>query len=42
MRLYERLGFQREGVVRKKYWSEGRWWDEFAYGVLAEEWEGVR
>jgi RimJ/RimL family protein N-acetyltransferase len=37
-RLYERLGFQMEGVFRKEAFVRGRWWDVRRYGMLESEW----
>ncbi|KAK5118004.1 hypothetical protein LTR62_004048 [Meristemomyces frigidus] len=37
-RLYERLGFQFEGREREAFWSGGRWWDGFSFGMLEGEW----
>jgi RimJ/RimL family protein N-acetyltransferase len=37
-RLYERLGFQHEGTIRETIWHDGRWWDEYVYGMLEGEW----
>lgn len=39
IRLYERLGFKREGVVREYFWHDGRWWDDVQFGMLASEWD---
>jgi RimJ/RimL family protein N-acetyltransferase len=37
-RLLERVGFTREGLLRKHTWIKGGWTDDLLYGVLAEEW----
>jgi RimJ/RimL family protein N-acetyltransferase len=37
-RIYERLGFQVEGTLRRHGFREGRWWDIQVMGMLAEEW----
>lgn len=39
VRLYERLGFVREGVFRDEAYRAGRYWNRFRYGLLREEWE---
>ena len=39
MRLLERLGFRREGVMREHYLIQGRRVDEVLYGLLRHEWE---
>ncbi len=36
--LHEKLGFVQEGVLRRMVYSDGRYWDEFYYGMTAEEW----
>jgi RimJ/RimL family protein N-acetyltransferase len=37
-RLYERLGFKHEGTIRETLWHDGRWWDDYVYGMLEGEW----
>lgn len=37
-RLYERLGFRREGTMRQHGWKRGAWRDQHVYGLLREEW----
>ena len=37
--LYERLGFQREGVFREFGQRDGKRYDMYLYGILYEEWE---
>lgn len=39
-RVLEKLGFIREGHLRKSYYDEadGDWFDEYWYGLLVEEW----
>lgn len=39
-RLVERLGFQREGLLRRYLDIDGDWRDHFAYGLLAEDLPG--
>lgn len=39
MRMYERLGFQREGTFREYLLRDGRRYDMYLYGLLASEWE---
>ena len=38
-RVLERLGFQREGRLRRNEYFKGRWWDTLLYALLAEEWQ---
>ncbi len=37
-RLLQALGFRREGEMRKSFLCQGEWVDDYAYGLLAEEW----
>lgn len=36
-RLFEGLGFTREGVRRRAYWRRQQWLDGIIFGILAEE-----
>ena len=38
-RVLERLGFQREGRLRRNQYYKGRWWDTLLYSLLREEWQ---
>lgn len=38
MRLFESLGFRREGVIRQAVWKKGTFADELVYGLLRQEW----
>lgn len=38
VRLYEKLGFKREGVSRDFIWFDGRWWDGINFSMLEDEW----
>ena len=37
-RLYTRLGFQEEGVLREEYFHEGGWHDMVRMSMLDREW----
>ncbi len=37
--LYEKLGFQREGIHREHLQRDGRRYDMYLYGLLRSEWE---
>jgi RimJ/RimL family protein N-acetyltransferase len=39
IRLYEKLGFVREGVLRENVFAMGRYHDEHAYSMLRREYE---
>ena len=39
--VYERIGFQHEGVKREAYYRHGRHHDMHVMGILAEEWSAV-
>ena len=40
-RVLERLGFRREGRLRRNEYFKGRWWDTLLYALLAEDWQSV-
>lgn len=42
IRLYERLGFQREGTQREYGKRDGKRYDNLLYGILRSEWETKR
>jgi len=37
--LHEKLGFVREGTLRRMVYTGGRFFDVYNYGLLKEEWE---
>jgi hypothetical protein len=39
---YRKSGFVLEGTARQAIWRDGRFWDEFQMGILAEEWRTLR
>jgi RimJ/RimL family protein N-acetyltransferase len=41
LRTYEKLGFQKEGLLRQDCYREGRYWDTILMGLLRAEWEAV-
>ncbi|MGZ6260276.1 MAG: GNAT family N-acetyltransferase, partial [Candidatus Limnocylindrales bacterium] len=41
-RMVERVGFQREGVLRRTYFSRGTWRDTVMFSILREEWGAPR
>ncbi len=38
LKVYERLGFVREAVIRESHFYDGRWWNEVVMGILEHEW----
>lgn len=40
--LHERLGFTREGQLRRMTYTRGEFHDQFVYGLLREEWASRR
>ena len=40
--MYEKVGFVREGLRRKRFLRDGEWHDQIDMGLLAEEWRGGR
>ena len=40
-RLLERVGFVREGLLRRHTWIKGEWTDDLLYGLLEEDFFGV-
>jgi RimJ/RimL family protein N-acetyltransferase len=41
IRLYERLGFKREGTYREAVFRDGERYDIYLYGILDREWKGL-
>lgn len=42
LRLFEKVGFRREGTLREHAFHGGRWLDSHIYGLLAREWRAAR
>lgn len=40
VRVMEKLGMHRDGILRETRWLNGKWWDEYVYAVLEKEWKG--
>jgi RimJ/RimL family protein N-acetyltransferase len=38
-KCYERVGFKKEGTIRKARYYRGEWADHYIYGILREEWK---
>lgn len=39
-RVYEKIGFRQEGVLRQDIWRDGRYWDTYVMGLLRSEISG--
>lgn len=37
--LYQKLGMQIDGILRKQYYYDGKWWDSKLLSILRDEWE---
>lgn len=42
IKLYEKLGFKREGVYREFIHRDGKRYDMYLYGILRPEWEELK
>jgi len=38
-KILEKIGFKREGTMRKCYFNRGEWTDMFIFSILREEWK---
>jgi RimJ/RimL family protein N-acetyltransferase len=38
-KCYEKVGFKKEGTIRKARYYRGEWADHYIYGILREEWK---
>ena len=38
-RVLEKAGFQKEGTIRRHFFSTGKWRDSLLYSILREEWK---
>ena len=41
-KLHKKLGFRQEGRFRKEMFRNGRYWDHILFGLLKEEWPGIK
>jgi len=41
-KVLEKVGFKREGTVRKNFFMRGEWRDAYLYSILREEWKEPR
>ena len=42
IRILEKAGFQREGILRAKFFSRGVWRDTAMWSIIREDWGGPR
>ncbi|KUI69478.1 Spermidine N(1)-acetyltransferase [Cytospora mali] len=42
VKLYQRLGFVREGVTREAYYFDGVWYNRILFSMLDREWDTIR
>jgi ribosomal-protein-alanine N-acetyltransferase len=38
VRVMEKLGMHRDGMLRETRWLGGAWWNEYVYAILEREW----
>jgi GNAT superfamily N-acetyltransferase len=41
IKLWERLGFQKDGNLREAVWINGKWHDEVIFSILEDEWRAM-
>ena len=41
IKLFEKVGFKREGQLRENYFVDGRYWDSYRYSILENEWLNI-
>jgi ribosomal-protein-alanine N-acetyltransferase len=41
-RVLEKLGFKKEGTLRRSFFMRGKWVDSYVYSILREEWKEPR
>jgi [ribosomal protein S5]-alanine N-acetyltransferase len=42
IRVLEKVGFKREGIIRKRFYIRGEWSDQVLFSILKEEWKEPR
>jgi [ribosomal protein S5]-alanine N-acetyltransferase len=42
IRVYEKVGFQKEGTLRQARYHDGRYWDTHVMAILRHEWDARR
>jgi RimJ/RimL family protein N-acetyltransferase len=41
-KVLEKVGFKKEGTLRKNFFVRGEWRDAYVYSILREEWKEPR
>ena len=41
-KVLKKVGFQKDGVIRKHFISSGKWRDSFLFSILREEWKAPK
>ncbi len=41
IKILEKLGFQREGILREHHELDGKLWDDYIYSILRREWKEI-
>lgn len=41
-RVLEKVGFKREGILRKRFYIRGKWNDQVVFSILREEWKEAK
>ena len=41
-RVLEKVDFQKEGMIRRHFFSTGKWRDSFLYSILRDEWRAPK
>lgn len=42
IKMYQKLGFKQEGVLREQYYCEGKYYDKILFGILKQEFNSNR
>ena len=38
--LYKKINFQQDGILRRQYFHDGKWWDSYILSLLKDEFKG--
>lgn len=42
IRVYEKIGFKKEGLLREEHYREGRYWNTWLMAILRQDWDACR